>query len=156
MFGSFLPNLWSSCNQSVRSREPTLLCNQVAHSVWHRPGSREGASWVLFPGMWRSSACGKMVECTLISRREMSQRSTPESPNIHPRINSERLHLVDSSLLANPNSDSNPTEPHTRKPVYNRPILNGRLAENRGLDYNYPRSVRSLVVIICRRICRCC
>src|SRR6516225_8273504 len=28
MFGSFLPNLWSSCNQSVRSREPTLLCNQ--------------------------------------------------------------------------------------------------------------------------------
>src|SRR5215475_8196087 len=29
MFGSFLPNLWSSCNQSVRSREPTLLCNQV-------------------------------------------------------------------------------------------------------------------------------
>jgi len=27
MFGSFLPNLWSSCNQSVRSREPTLLCN---------------------------------------------------------------------------------------------------------------------------------
>src|SRR5215467_5966695 len=29
MSGSFLPNLWSSCNQSVRSREPTLLCNQV-------------------------------------------------------------------------------------------------------------------------------
>jgi len=29
MFGSFLANLWSSCNQSVRSREPTLLCNQV-------------------------------------------------------------------------------------------------------------------------------
>jgi hypothetical protein len=29
MFGSFLPNLWSSCNQSVRSKEPTLLCNQV-------------------------------------------------------------------------------------------------------------------------------
>src|SRR6516225_3625667 len=28
MFGSFLQNLWSSCNQSVRSREPTLLCNQ--------------------------------------------------------------------------------------------------------------------------------
>src|SRR5215469_319054 len=25
-----LPNLWSSCNQSVRSREPTLLCNQVS------------------------------------------------------------------------------------------------------------------------------
>src|SRR6516225_3692806 len=29
MFGSFFPNLWSSCNQSVRSREPTLLCNQL-------------------------------------------------------------------------------------------------------------------------------
>src|SRR6267142_6177702 len=30
MFGSFLPSLWSSSNQSVlRSREPTLLCNQV-------------------------------------------------------------------------------------------------------------------------------
>jgi hypothetical protein len=33
MFGSFLPNLWSSCNQSVLgSREPTLLCNQVGFS----------------------------------------------------------------------------------------------------------------------------
>src|SRR6267154_1611138 len=33
MFGSFLPSLWSSSNQSVlRSREPTLLCNQVASS----------------------------------------------------------------------------------------------------------------------------
>src|SRR6266849_6288240 len=30
MFGSFLPSLWSSSNQSVlRSREPTLLCNHV-------------------------------------------------------------------------------------------------------------------------------
>jgi transposase len=25
MFGSFLPNLWSPCDQSVRSREPTLV-----------------------------------------------------------------------------------------------------------------------------------
>ena len=33
MFGSFLPNLWSSYNQSVRSREPTLLCNQVGPST---------------------------------------------------------------------------------------------------------------------------
>ena len=34
LFGSFLPNLWSSCNQSVRSREPTLLCNhQTKHLV---------------------------------------------------------------------------------------------------------------------------
>src|SRR5882762_81771 len=32
MFGSFLPSLWSSSNQSVlRSREPTPLCNQVPH-----------------------------------------------------------------------------------------------------------------------------
>ena len=30
MFGSFLPSLWSSSNQSVlRSRERTLLCNHV-------------------------------------------------------------------------------------------------------------------------------
>src|ERR1700726_286153 len=30
MFGSFLPSLWSSSNQSLLgSREPTLLCNQV-------------------------------------------------------------------------------------------------------------------------------
>jgi hypothetical protein len=30
MFGSFLPNLWSTCSQSLLgSREPTLLCNQV-------------------------------------------------------------------------------------------------------------------------------
>src|SRR6266436_7198748 len=30
LFGSFLPSLWSSSNQSVlRSREPTLLCNHV-------------------------------------------------------------------------------------------------------------------------------
>jgi hypothetical protein len=28
-----LPNLWSSCNRSVRSREPTLLRNQVAAST---------------------------------------------------------------------------------------------------------------------------
>src|SRR5260221_2294873 len=34
MFGSFLPSLWSSSNQSVlRSREPTLLCNQVVFTV---------------------------------------------------------------------------------------------------------------------------
>jgi len=32
MFGSFLPSLWSSSNQSLlgsRVEEPTLLCNQV-------------------------------------------------------------------------------------------------------------------------------
>src|SRR5258707_1113104 len=38
MFGSFLPSLWSSSNQSLLgSREPTLLCNQVPtnDSLWH-------------------------------------------------------------------------------------------------------------------------
>jgi len=30
MFGSFLPNLWSSTNQSLLgSKEPTLLCNHL-------------------------------------------------------------------------------------------------------------------------------
>src|SRR6266853_1825658 len=41
MFGSFLPSLWSSSNQSVlRSREPTLLCNQVLlkSSMWITSG----------------------------------------------------------------------------------------------------------------------
>src|SRR6267378_1188489 len=37
MFGSFLPSLWSSSNQSLlRSREPTLLCNQVLESILKR------------------------------------------------------------------------------------------------------------------------
>jgi hypothetical protein len=40
MFGSFLPNLWSSCNQSVRSKEPTLLCNQVQRQ--HEPRRLSG------------------------------------------------------------------------------------------------------------------
>src|SRR5215469_8316507 len=30
---SLLPSLWSSCNQSVRSREPTLLCDHVLYST---------------------------------------------------------------------------------------------------------------------------
>src|SRR5260370_1723383 len=34
MFGSFLPNLWSSTNQSLlASREPTLLCNHLEVTV---------------------------------------------------------------------------------------------------------------------------
>src|SRR5260370_22162012 len=38
MFGSFLPSLWSSSNQSLLgSREPTLLCNQV--DSWLRLGA---------------------------------------------------------------------------------------------------------------------
>src|SRR5260221_7559576 len=36
LFGSFLPSLWSSSNQSVhRSREPTLLCNHVVFGHFH-------------------------------------------------------------------------------------------------------------------------
>src|SRR5260370_42641812 len=34
MFGSFLPSLWSSSNQSLLgSREPTLLCNHVEYEL---------------------------------------------------------------------------------------------------------------------------
>src|ERR1700758_1336130 len=51
MFGSFLPNLWSSCNQSVRSKEPTLLCNQVLA----RPrANRRSQGGSLFPGCIRN------------------------------------------------------------------------------------------------------
>src|SRR5216683_62959 len=44
MFGSFLPSLWSSSNQSLLgSREPTLLCNQVDSGLRLRAVSARSA-----------------------------------------------------------------------------------------------------------------
>src|SRR5258707_8974867 len=63
LFGSFLPSLWSSNNQSLlESREPTLLCNQVGIEpkpgvgYWtDRPGGIVFAEHPTRDGVWKLS-----------------------------------------------------------------------------------------------------
>src|ERR1700686_660387 len=56
MFGSFLPSLWSSSNQSLLgSREPTLLCNQASQN-----GGNPPIIWVC--DVAASAICKRLLE----------------------------------------------------------------------------------------------
>src|SRR6516165_2502048 len=72
MFGSFLPNLWSSCNQSVRSREPTLLCNQS-----YRPRASDRTMVDTFQP--RSLSCFRNRKRRHDGRDESRKRERPQS-----------------------------------------------------------------------------
>src|SRR5260370_24937999 len=58
MFGSFLPSLWSSSNQSLLgSREPTLLCNQVPYQDFKCPVTALLSLNATRQGVCRSQSC---------------------------------------------------------------------------------------------------